>query len=96
MKKQPNPKCPNCNGRGHNLYADSWDSDNYTPCLTCFPEPIVSIEIGVFKDKVSSEITCGKGKSFNEVLKGLKAAVKELQDQIKRRKQCPMYESDKS
>jgi hypothetical protein len=89
--KKANPNCKTCGGRGQIWYADSWDRDNGEKCWECFPTPVVSVKIDVVKDRIHSRITCGEGRGFKEVLEGLKLCVKELQEQIKNRKKCPMH-----
>jgi len=61
-------------------------------------ETVVKLEITITDDGAShTTISCGKGRSFFEVLEGIRACETEIQKQIKDRTLCPFFPaSDKA
>lgn len=56
---------------------------------------LVTVQISVDENQVAhTNITCGGGMSFLEVLDGLRICRKELDEQIKNKEKCPFYEEE--
>lgn len=54
---------------------------------------IAEINIKIFNDDYeSTEITCGEGFKFKEVMKAIKKAKDALSWQLKNKQECPFYE----